>query len=376
MAMVVHPVVLAAALIALAGCYRSHAGVDAELAEPPQRGDERFPGVAGSDGEPGSGASPWSASGQLTVTPIGGTPFIRPGETVILLLEVDNPDEENDPVVSTIVQFGPAGESVEVARTSSPAPNRIENTVLVDPGLCDYRCAEIHDLLLFEAVRLASGRLSEPAERNVRLDCTEHGDSDLCPGASGGGRAERLLDAVVAMFDEMCRCNGQDVEWCPGIVFDEPCMLEVFGRYEAEYAEQIDCTIYAFDEMNACLRSWSCDTSLMQSCFALTTPAPDSAVLPFSGACGDFTLSFTEELVWCFSVYSCGDGQTISADQQCDGVFDCADGSDETSCPGFAPPSSGFFLCENGNPIPLERVCDGQPDCAGGADETICPRLP
>ncbi len=65
--------------------------------------------------------------------------------------------------------------------------------------------------------------------------------------------------------------------------------------------------------------------------------------------------------------FTCDDGQTIPEASHCDGYADCADWSDELSCPGS-------FSCDDGQFIPDDYVCDGSQECDNGADEhDSCP---
>ncbi|MGF1467849.1 MAG: hypothetical protein ACFCGT_17150 [Sandaracinaceae bacterium] len=59
--------------------------------------------------------------------------------------------------------------------------------------------------------------------------------------------------------------------------------------------------------------------------------------------------------------YRCEDGALIAVERACDGVENCADGSDEVACPSDADPR-----CLVATP------CDGVPQCADGSDEVGC----
>ncbi|GBP53772.1 Sortilin-related receptor [Eumeta japonica] len=84
--------------------------------------------------------------------------------------------------------------------------------------------------------------------------------------------------------------------------------------------------------------------------------------------------------------FSCGSGECISALWACDGVYDCADRSDETServCRSKtakqlrALATSGKACetvvgghgCDDGACVPAEAACDGLRDCRDGSDE-------
>ena len=64
--------------------------------------------------------------------------------------------------------------------------------------------------------------------------------------------------------------------------------------------------------------------------------------------------------------FTCTSGEQVAANQRCDGMVQCADGSDEAGCP--EP-----FTCVDGSTIPSAWLCDGFDDCPDAADEAGCP---
>nr|AAC63362.1 head-activator binding protein precursor [Hydra viridissima] len=79
----------------------------------------------------------------------------------------------------------------------------------------------------------------------------------------------------------------------------------------------------------------------------------------------------------------CGFGEAYCADRKecyqkiskCDGMLDCRDGSDEYNCktmPTTPIVSCTGFRCKTGECISLKKVCDTRKDCPLGEDESIC----
>ncbi|HEV8547715.1 MAG TPA: LDL receptor domain-containing protein, partial [Polyangiaceae bacterium] len=66
--------------------------------------------------------------------------------------------------------------------------------------------------------------------------------------------------------------------------------------------------------------------------------------------------------------FTCGGGESVSAQFQCDGGEDCSNGKDEANC----PTPSTTFSCENGTSVPASYHCDGAADCSDGSDEVDC----
>ncbi|XP_072172014.1 uncharacterized protein [Diadema setosum] len=73
------------------------------------------------------------------------------------------------------------------------------------------------------------------------------------------------------------------------------------------------------------------------------------------------------------SMLTCGTGECVHLVYQCDGVRDCSNGSDETSCPDAESACSNTsFTCLNGSCIPISFYCDNVTHCADGSDEISC----
>ncbi len=80
----------------------------------------------------------------------------------------------------------------------------------------------------------------------------------------------------------------------------------------------------------------------------------------------------------------CGKDECILHKYICDGVEDCTDGSDETTCPSKAAfrnncdehnqceSSLSYFQCKTNGSLPLAKVCDFHMDCSDNSDETSC----
>lgn len=78
--------------------------------------------------------------------------------------------------------------------------------------------------------------------------------------------------------------------------------------------------------------------------------------------------------------FQCLYGACVDGDSVCNGVDDCADGSDEKlrqcrdkprpSVPKRSACRSNQFKCANGQCIDETNICDGSPDCSDRSDET------
>jgi hypothetical protein len=90
-----------------------------------------------------------------------------------------------------------------------------------------------------------------------------------------------------------------------------------------------------------------------------------------------------------YDSFKCLDGTCTSMQGRCNGVSNCADGSDELGCDAsqniFVPAyvatdtacptdfsSDVYFQCANSNCIEKVGLCNGQANCADGSDESHC----
>uniref|UniRef100_A0AAY5F3Y8 Low density lipoprotein receptor-related protein 5 n=1 Tax=Electrophorus electricus TaxID=8005 RepID=A0AAY5F3Y8_ELEEL len=93
-------------------------------------------------------------------------------------------------------------------------------------------------------------------------------------------------------------------------------------------------------------------------------------------------------LVLLQNLLSCGEPPTCSSEQftcatgeidcipmawRCDGIAECADHSDEMSCPVC---SELQFQCNKGQCVDAQLRCNGEPDCVDGSDERDCDNFP
>jgi hypothetical protein len=108
---------------------------------------------------------------------------LAPGGSSLMSLSVENPDSEDDPVQSTLIQFEDADDHVEVPASESDAgvgTGELTLSFEVEDDICDAFCNKIFTIRMIQAVKMRSNGISRHLIRSFELDCRQDGDSDLC----------------------------------------------------------------------------------------------------------------------------------------------------------------------------------------------------
>ncbi|XP_072941394.1 modular serine protease-like [Epargyreus clarus] len=73
------------------------------------------------------------------------------------------------------------------------------------------------------------------------------------------------------------------------------------------------------------------------------------------------------------NLFRCTYGACVDGIAPCNGIQECADNSDELlrQCSNVTRTAGGKFKCDNGQEITVTGLCDGEKDCSDGSDEDI-----
>lgn len=225
-------------------------------------------GVSFKSGELVKGSIPAVSAQTVMLAQDDDVVRLLPGEAALMALEVENPDEGDDPVESILLQFEESDDHIEVTRETPDGgaadPSHIEIGFDVSDAICERLCNLIYEVSMNQAVKLASGGVSRKLARVFALDCTDDGDPKLCAedepkdaGTSGGsaGRggdtgstgtttaARELRSALNAANTTACMCAGTTGSSCEDARFDGAAIscIETSVQENAELVGAASC---------------------------------------------------------------------------------------------------------------------------------------
>jgi hypothetical protein len=123
---------------------------------------------------------------------------LAPNTAQIMALEVENPDEDEDPVTATLMQFeGDDENHIEVPKKTggdAGAADEISLMFTVNDDVCAELCNDTFEITMIQAVKLKSDKVSRHLKRTIKLDCSDDGDPDKCedtsaPAGGKGGKS-------------------------------------------------------------------------------------------------------------------------------------------------------------------------------------------
>jgi len=122
----------------------------------------------------------------ITLIPDDLSLVLTPGDGPTLMsLTADNPNESDDPVDLTLMQFADTDDHIEVERAPVAAgedATKIELTFSLKDSVCDRLCNTVYAVEMEQTVQLKSGEVGARATRTLTLDCKKRGDRKLCTG--------------------------------------------------------------------------------------------------------------------------------------------------------------------------------------------------
>ncbi len=181
--------------------------------------------------------------------------------------------------------------------------------------------------------------------------------------AGGGGS---VVDGYVSKLEQCGLLSDGELPMLDDGAIDEEevCYTNCLTSASCADLEQIMCN--ALDPMSSAALA-----ACVKDCYAEEDgefTCGDGNAIPSDWECdGEPDCADSSDEVDCV-LLECADGNgTYPETFRCDGDPDCADGSDELNCPGYV-------TCADGNgATPEEYLCDGEPDCEDGSDEQGCP---
>jgi hypothetical protein len=120
---------------------------------------------------------------------------LEPGVASLLPFDIENDDEE-DPVVATLLQFEDAEDDQHVEIELEEGVTMAEVMLDVQDDVCDTLCADSFAVKLIQALKTKGGRIGQRITRTLMLTCDEDGpDATMCESAAGDGDGDGDGDA-------------------------------------------------------------------------------------------------------------------------------------------------------------------------------------
>lgn len=135
---------------------------------------------------------------------------LGPGSNGVVTMTVNNPDEENDPTVATLIWMEGADSYIELpvetaSGVTGSLPKTISNGFTVTQEICDDLCNIAHDVKCYESAVTASGVVTQSNLVDIQVLCEEAGNEAQCPSArppAGAGTAsvQSVCGAVCSVY--------------------------------------------------------------------------------------------------------------------------------------------------------------------------------
>jgi Low-density lipoprotein receptor domain class A len=331
----------------------------------------------------------------------GDSETITPGSDALLSFDIDPVDAS---VTAALIQFegssshfliddsafdGSAGDG----DAGTPAGGGGANLVyMVKKNACDDLCNTVYEIKVFQALKTADG-VTEHKEGTVKLDCSDDGDKAKCgkdnesdAKVPTNAEAEALVSAYFDLQESICACSESSADGtsssgdCNLPQAGKDCTVAAFSKHIESARKQVDCADKFIAEQTQCVEDAACDPTALKACpitASMSTatsgepgaaggseaPVSSEPEDPVVAACGAWPDALQADLDACDGGGGSGSGTACdyTEAQRCDGVADCADGSDEDGCGELV------FACsaDGAEYVMQDKLCDGTADCSG-----------
>jgi hypothetical protein len=144
---------------------------------------------------------------------------MKPSGASIMALGVENPDQDENAIAATLMQFAGAEDHIEVpiddnagAADGGASEDELEvqNPWECTEDICEHLCNRKFYTHVTIAIRLEDGSISEHRDRDVVLDCTKDGDPKQCTPDGGDDEPDAATSDAAAPGDGAADGGTQD----------------------------------------------------------------------------------------------------------------------------------------------------------------------